>query len=48
VKWRWRATASTLRSRRSSTPMIVEHDRFGENCVLPRSLERSPSSHEHE
>jgi hypothetical protein len=37
VKWRCRATASTLRSCRRSTPTIVEHDRFGEN-YLHRSI----------
>ena len=36
MKWRCRATASTLRSCRSSTPAIVDHDRFGENYVLRR------------
>jgi hypothetical protein len=38
VKWRCRATASTLRSCRSSIRAIVEHDRFGENYVLFRSI----------
>jgi hypothetical protein len=38
VKWRWRTTASTLRSCRSSTQTIVVHDRCGENYVLRRSI----------
>ena len=49
VKWRWRATASTLRSCRSSTRTIVDHDRCGENYVLPRSIVAVASSeHGHE
>ena len=38
VKWRWRTTASTLRSCRSSMRSIVDHDRCGENYVLRRSI----------
>ena len=49
VKWRWRATASTLRNCRSSTRSIVEHDRCGENYVLHRSISAAhPRRHEHE